>query len=92
MSDFDCPIMGTYRRPPILFVAGHDATLIDDSGKEYLDFLAGIAVVSLGHADPEIADAIAKQARTLVHVSNLFWTQPGITLSKKNQCHFGGRI
>lgn len=82
--------METYRRPPILFVAGHDATVIDDAGNEYLDFLAGIAVISLGHADPEVADAVAKQARTLVHVSNLFWTQPGITLSRKMNTISGG--
>ena len=72
-----CPFMPTYGAPTVKFVRGEGCRLWDDSGKSYLDFLAGIAVVGLGHANPEIADAIAEQARTLVHVSNLYGTEPG---------------
>ena len=72
-----CPFMPTYGAPAVRMVRGEGCQLWDEDGNEYLDFLAGIAVVSLGHANPEIADAIAEQARTLVHVSNLYGTVPG---------------
>lgn len=72
-----CPFMPTYGAPAVRMVRGEGCRLWDEDGNEYLDFLAGIAVVSLGHANPEIADAIAEQARTLVHVSNLYGTVPG---------------
>lgn len=65
-------VMGTYARQPIVFVRGEGATLWDSEGREYLDFLAGIAVVQVGHCHPHIAEAIAQQACTLMHVSNLF--------------------
>lgn len=65
-------LMPTYRPAPVRFVSGHGAHLIDSEGRDYLDFLAGIAVVSAGHANPAIASAIAEQAARLVHVSNLF--------------------
>jgi predicted acetylornithine/succinylornithine family transaminase len=72
-----CPIMPTYLPPTVQFVRGAGTRLWDRDGKEYLDFLAGIAVCGLGHSHPEVADAVAEQARTLVHVSNLFGTVPG---------------
>lgn len=72
-----CPFMPTYGAPAVRMVRGEGVRLWDEDGREYLDFLAGIAVVSLGHANPEIADAIAEQARTLVHVSNLYGSVPG---------------
>jgi acetylornithine/N-succinyldiaminopimelate aminotransferase len=72
-----CPFMPTYGAPSVRIVRGEGCSLWDEDGKEYLDFLAGIAVVGLGHANPEIADAISEQARTLVHVSNLYGTVPG---------------
>jgi len=72
-----CPLMPTYGAPTVQFVRGEGCRLWDRDGKEYLDFLAGLAVVGLGHAHPEVADAIAAQARTLLHVSNLFGTEPG---------------
>jgi predicted acetylornithine/succinylornithine family transaminase len=72
-----CPFMPTYGVPPVQFVSGSGVRLIDRDGNSYLDFLSGIAVTGLGHAHPEIAEAIAEQARTLVHVSNLFGTVPG---------------
>jgi len=72
-----CPFMPTYAAPAVQFVRGQGTRLWDRDGNEYLDFLTGLAVVGLGHAHPEVADAVAEQARTLVHVSNLYATVPG---------------
>lgn len=65
-------VMQTYGRQPVAFVRGDGARLWDSEGGEYLDFLSGLATVSLGHAHPEVAAAIADQAATLLHVSNLY--------------------
>jgi acetylornithine/N-succinyldiaminopimelate aminotransferase len=65
-------LMRTYAEPPVTFVRGEGTKLFDQDGKEYLDFITGLAVVSLGHAHPAVADAVARQARTLCHVSNLY--------------------
>ena len=65
-------LMGTYRPAPVRFVSGKGSRLVDSDGKEYLDFLSGIAVTSLGHAHPAVAAAVAHQVETLLHVSNLF--------------------
>jgi acetylornithine/N-succinyldiaminopimelate aminotransferase len=70
-------LMNTYPPQPVTFVRGSGTELWDDSGRRYLDFLCGLAVTSLGHAHPVVADAIAAQARTLLHVSNLYGTEPG---------------
>jgi len=64
-----------------LFTRGEGAYLWDDAGRRYLDFLAGIAVNSLGHAHPVFVNAIAKQAATLAHVSNYFATEPQLELA-----------
>jgi predicted acetylornithine/succinylornithine family transaminase len=64
--------MPTYAAPPVTFVRGRGTELWDSDGKRYLDFLCGLAVTSLGHAHPAVADALDHQARTLLHVSNLF--------------------
>src|SRR5271155_5357498 len=64
--------MRTYADPPATFVRGRGTVLFDADGGEYLDFITGLAVVSLGHAHPVVADAVAEQARTLSHVSNLY--------------------
>ncbi|MFP5327358.1 MAG: aminotransferase class III-fold pyridoxal phosphate-dependent enzyme, partial [Acidimicrobiia bacterium] len=71
------PLMSTYPPQPVTFVRGAGSRLWDDSGKEYLDFLSGLAVTSLGHAHPAVAQAVCEQAQTLVHVSNLFGTTVG---------------
>ncbi len=69
--------MSTYPEPAVTFVRGEGSWLFDESGKRYLDFLSGLAVTSLGHAHPGVAAALAKQASTLLHVSNLYGTTPG---------------
>ena len=71
------PLMATYPPPPVTFVRGEGCHLWDADGRRYLDMLSGLAVTSLGHAHPAVADALATQARTLLHVSNLFGTVPG---------------
>jgi predicted acetylornithine/succinylornithine family transaminase len=70
-------IMTTYGPTPVTFVSGSGTELVDEAGKTYLDFLAGLAVVSLGHARPEVTEAVASQAATLTHVSNLFGNDQG---------------
>lgn len=65
-------VLQTYRRQPVAFVRGSGVRLFDAEGREYLDFLSGIGVAALGHANPGLADALADQARTLVHTSNLY--------------------
>ena len=65
-------IMPTYNRYPVTFVSGEGAYLTTDDGRQFLDGLSGIAVCVLGHAHPAVADALATQAKTLVHTSNLY--------------------
>lgn len=76
--DFDtreltaCPFMPVFRAPKIMLERGRGTEVWDTEGNRYLDFLAGIAVVSLGHANPVVAEAVSRQAHQLVHVSNFF--------------------
>ncbi len=65
-------LMRTYAEPPVTFVRGEGSHLFDAEGRRYLDFISGLAVTSLGHAHPAVASAVAAQARTLCHVSNLY--------------------
>lgn len=74
-------VMATYPRWPVEFQAGRGATLIDSTGREFIDLVAGIAVATVGHAHPRVATAIAEQASRLVHVSNLYWTEPQVQLA-----------
>ncbi len=76
-------VFQTYSRVGRPFVRGQGAFLWDDKGKKYTDFLAGIAVCSLGHCHPAVTGAVTRQARTLVHVSNLFYTEPQARLAQK---------
>lgn len=76
-------IMHTYNRFPITLAAGRGMYVYDEHGKEYLDFVAGIAVNSLGHNHPKLVKAITDQAARLIHVSNLYWTEPQVNLAKK---------
>lgn len=77
----DQHIINTYGARKIAFVRGEGAKLWDADGKEYLDFFAGIAVVNLGHCHPEVTEAVCAQARTLVHVSNLYYIRPQVELA-----------
>jgi len=70
-------LMHTYAEPPVTFVRGAGSELWDTDGNRYLDFLSGLAVTGLGHAHPAVAEAVSEQARTLVHVSNLFGNTVG---------------
>ncbi len=65
-------LMNTYARLPVAFASGEGTYLLDTQGNRYLDGLSGIAVVGVGHANPRVADAIAQQAKTLTHTSNLY--------------------
>ena len=71
-TDIPAAVMPTYARLPVSFARGEGTTLYDDAGKAYLDALTGIAVCGLGHAHPKVAAAIAEQASTLLHTSNLY--------------------
>ena len=77
----DRVMANTYKRQPVVFTKGLGCTLWDADGKSYLDFLAGIAVCNLGHAHPGIAAAVSRQAETLIHVSNLYYTTPQTELA-----------
>jgi acetylornithine aminotransferase/acetylornithine/N-succinyldiaminopimelate aminotransferase len=76
-------LMQTGRRLPVTFVRGEGCLLYDEEGKEYLDFVAGIAVNVLGHSHPDIARALTGQARTLIHTSNLYFTRPQVELARR---------
>ncbi|MFH1139550.1 MAG: aspartate aminotransferase family protein [Pseudomonadota bacterium] len=76
-------LMNTYGdRYGLALVRGEGARVWDPEGVEYLDFLSGLAVTSLGHSHPRVAEALAAQAKTLVHVSNLYFTEPQVVLAK----------
>jgi predicted acetylornithine/succinylornithine family transaminase len=70
-------LMSTYAAPSVTFVRGQGSYLWDEEGRRYLDFLSGLAVTSLGHAHPAVAEALCHAANTLLHTSNLFGTVPG---------------
>ncbi|WAC08850.1 MAG: acetylornithine transaminase [Thermodesulfobacteriota bacterium] len=75
-------IFSTYKRFPIVLVKGKGSRVWDQDGKEYLDFVSGLAVCSLGHCHPKVVEAIEVQAKNLLHVSNLFHTKPQIELAR----------
>ena len=78
----DRHIAGTYKRFPIVLTRGKGCTVWDGNGKAYRDFVAGIAVCNLGHCHPEVTAAVCEQAGLLVHVSNLYYTQPQIDVAR----------
>ena len=82
MQRADKVVMNTYGRQPLVLVKGEGCRVWDDAGKEYLDFVAGLAVCNLGHAHPEIAKAAAAQLTQLVHVSNIYYTTPMVELAE----------
>ena len=84
--------MGTYARNPVEFVRGEGTRLWDADGNEYLDFLAGISVVQVGHCHPALVDAVTGQAERLMHVGNLYYTEPAIRLAARlSELSLGGK-
>ncbi len=76
-------IMPTYKRQPIVLTEGRGAVVRDSSGREYIDCVAGIAVNAVGYSHPAVVHAIQKQAAKLMHVSNLYYTEPQVELAAK---------
>jgi predicted acetylornithine/succinylornithine family transaminase len=86
-------LVGAYARSPVQFVRGEGARLWDDEGREYLDFQTGLAVTSLGHSHPRVVAAIRDQAAELIHVGNLFYTEPSMRLARRlAESSLGGKV
>jgi len=86
-------VMSTYVRQPVEFVRGEGCRLWDEEGEEYLDFLAGVSVVNTGHCHPAVVAAMSEQAARLMHVSNLFYTEPGMRLAQRlSERSLGGKV
>jgi predicted acetylornithine/succinylornithine family transaminase len=86
-------VIGTYVRNPVQFVRGAGVRLWDADGNEYLDFLAGISVVNVGHCHPRVVAAIQEQAARLTHVSNLYYTEGAMRLSAAlSSSSLGGKV
>jgi acetylornithine/N-succinyldiaminopimelate aminotransferase len=86
-------LMRTYKRAPVEFVRGEGTLLWDVEGKEYLDFLAGISVCTVGHCHPDVVEAVREQAGRLMHASNLFYTEPMVRLAERlSESSLGGRV
>jgi predicted acetylornithine/succinylornithine family transaminase len=89
MEQMDSYVMKTYARIPVALVRGQGTRVWDADGREYLDFMTGLAVCSLGHCHPKVVEAIREQAGRLLHVSNLFYMEPQGTLARllvENSC------
>ena len=86
----DSPVLATYARQDVTFVSGEGCWLVSDTGREYLDLVAGIAVVGLGHCHPTPLAAAAEQLERLWHASNLYWTEPMATLAALLSDRFRG--
>jgi acetylornithine/N-succinyldiaminopimelate aminotransferase len=85
--------IGTYERNPVQFVRGSGCRLWDADGNEYLDLLAGISVLNVGHCHPRIVEVVREQAGRLTHVTNLYYTEPGLRLSALlSQSSLGGKV
>jgi predicted acetylornithine/succinylornithine family transaminase len=83
----------TYVRSPVQFVRGSGVRLWDEHGGEYLDFLAGISVLNVGHCHPRVVEAIRDQAGRLTHATNLFYTEPALRLSERlSESSLGGKV
>jgi acetylornithine/N-succinyldiaminopimelate aminotransferase len=86
-------VIPSYARQPIEFVRGQGALLYDDAGNEYLDFLCGISVTNIGHCHPAVVAAIREQVGRLMHVSNLFYTEPAMRLAAQlTESSLGGKV
>jgi acetylornithine/N-succinyldiaminopimelate aminotransferase len=86
-------LVPAYARMPVEFVRGEGARLWDAAGHEYLDFQTGLAVNSLGHCHPAVVQAIREQAQRLIHVGNLFYTEPSLRLAQRlAESSLGGKV
>jgi acetylornithine/N-succinyldiaminopimelate aminotransferase len=86
-------VMPTYLRNPVEFVRGVGTRLWDDEDNEYLDFLTGISVAHVGHCHPHVVEAVREQAGRLMHVGNLYYTEPGMRLAGRLSEHsLGGKV
>jgi predicted acetylornithine/succinylornithine family transaminase len=86
-------VIHTYARMPVEFVRGEGARLWDSEGNEYLDFLCGISVTSIGHCHPRVVAAVREQVGRLMHTSNLFYTEPAMRLAKRlSESSLGGKV
>ena len=93
MNRADQVMAKTYNRFPIVLTKGQGCRLWDAEGREYIDFVSGIAVCNLGHAHPKVSEALSKQADVLLHVSNLYYTEPQIELANRlTQNSFADRV
>lgn len=79
---YDTYFYETFKRFDFVAKKGHDAYIVDENGREYLDFMAGIAVNSAGHCNPKVVNAIQEQCKKLMHASNYFYTEPQAKLAK----------
>jgi predicted acetylornithine/succinylornithine family transaminase len=86
-------VIGSYARLPVEFVRGEGTRLWDAEGNEYLDFLCGISVTSLGHCHPRVVRAVREQVGRLMHTSNLFYTEPAMRLARRlSESSLGGKV
>jgi predicted acetylornithine/succinylornithine family transaminase len=86
-------VIPSYARSPVQFVRGEGPRLWDEHGNEYLDFLCGISVTNLGHCHPKVVAAVREQVGRLVHVSNLFYTEPAMRLAERlSRSSLGGKV
>ncbi|HEX3692604.1 MAG TPA: acetylornithine/succinylornithine family transaminase [Solirubrobacteraceae bacterium] len=86
-------VVPSYARFPVQFVRGEGTRLWDAQGEEYLDFLCGISVTNLGHCHPDVVAAVREQVGRLVHVGNLYYTEPAMRLSERlAQSSLGGKV
>jgi len=86
-------LIGNYARAPVEFVRGEGSRLWDADGNEYLDFLCGISVTSLGHCQPRVVEAVRAQVGRLMHVSNLFYSEPAMRLAERlARSSLGGKV
>jgi acetylornithine/N-succinyldiaminopimelate aminotransferase len=86
-------VIASYARLPVEFVRGEGAHLWDAEGNEYLDFLCGISVTNLGHCHPRVVQAVREQVGRLIHVSNLFYTEPAMRLAQRlSESSLGGKV
>jgi acetylornithine/N-succinyldiaminopimelate aminotransferase len=86
-------VIPSYARQPVEFVRGEGSRLWDERGNEYLDLLCGISVTNLGHCHPRVVAAVRDQVGRLMHVSNIFYTEPAMRLAERlSQSSLGGKV